>query len=233
MKHSDKKARILAHYYDRLYKSFGPQRWWPGETRYEVITGAILTQNTAWSNVEKAVANLKKERLLNARAMFDVAQNRLASLIRPAGYFNVKAARLKNFAAFLMTRHDGSLNRLFKTEQGALRKELLAVNGIGPETADSIILYAGGLPEFVVDAYTKRIFSRHNLTAKDAAYDELKALFTENLKIDVTLFNEYHALIVKTGKDFCKNRNPLCAECPLFEFLDVNKHSALITTKAR
>jgi endonuclease-3 related protein len=143
----------------------------------------------------------------------------ISGLIRPAGYFNVKARRLKNFSDHLFNRNGGSLTRLLKKGTGELRSELLSINGIGPETADSIILYAAGLPEFVVDAYTKRIFARHGLAEKNAGYEELKSLFTGHLVPDAALFNEYHALIVRTGKEFCRNREPLCGRCPLGEHL--------------
>lgn len=211
--------KTLKAYYDSLYAAFGAQGWWPGRTRFEVITGAILTQNTAWTNVEKAIANLKKERLLSLSAMRAAPAERLAGCIRPAGYFNIKAKRLKHFVDHLYSRHEGSLGRLFGQEAAVLRAELLSINGIGPETADSIILYAGGKPEFVVDAYTKRILSRHGIAGTDAGYEAVKALFTGALPRDARLYNEYHALIVKTGKDFCRPKEPRCAHCPLGRFL--------------
>lgn len=210
---------LLKAYYSTLFKRFGPQGWWPGKTRFEVIAGAILTQNTSWSNVEKAIKNLKARHLLTPEAIHSLEVKELAEYIRPAGYFNIKAKRLKNFTSRLFTDYGGDLNRLLRKKTGTLRHELLSINGIGPETADSILLYAAGYPEFVVDAYTKRIFFRHGLAEKDAAYEDLKSLFMENLPPDTGLFNEYHALMVKTGKDFCKNRSPLCGECPLKEYL--------------
>lgn len=210
---------LLLSYYESLFGAFGPQGWWPGDTRFEVIVGAILTQNTSWSNVEKAVRALKSEGLLKPGRMHSTGVKEIARLIRPAGYFNIKAQRLKNFTGYLFKNHSGSLGRLFNTSDNGLREELLGVNGIGPETADSILLYAGRVPEFVVDAYTKRIFSRHSLISGKADYGEVKALFMENLPADESLFNEYHALLVKTGKDFCKTRNPLCGDCPLGGFL--------------
>lgn len=206
-------------YYESLFGALGPQGWWPGRTRFEIITGAILTQNTAWTNVEKAIWNLKSANLLTPEKMRLAPVSELSVLIRPAGYFNVKAKRLKNFIAYLYEKHGGSLARLFKRDAKALRAELLGVNGIGPETADSIILYAGGHPEFVIDAYTKRISARHALAPHDVGYDDLKALFTKSLPLDAVLFNEYHALIVKTGKDYCKSTNPRCSVCPLGAFL--------------
>jgi len=207
-------------YYGALYDAFGPQKWWPARTRFEVIVGAILTQNTAWSNVEKAIKELKKAGVLTPKRLSALAQNELAELIRPSGYFNIKAKRLRNFLDFLFEEFDGSLNRLFKkSPPGELRRRILSVNGIGPETADSILLYAGGRAEFVVDAYTKRVFSRHGLISKEAGYEEVKALFMDNLPRDERLFNEYHALLVRLGKNFCRPRNPLCEACPLQTFL--------------
>lgn len=220
-----KKARakeekeLLTKYYAALSAHFGEQRWWPANSRFEVIVGAILTQNTNWVNVEKAIANLKKAALLTPGAMWAVEKEKLAQEIRPAGYFNVKAKRLKNFLDLLFNSYAGSLTKFLKKEVLELRDELLSVNGIGPETADSILLYAANNPAFVVDAYTKRIFTRHRLTKKDVEYHELQKLFTRNLEADSVLYNEYHALIVMTGKEFCKTKEPLCAKCPLGEFL--------------
>lgn len=207
-------------YYEALLMAFGPQRWWPAGTRFEVIVGAILTQNTAWSNVEKAIKNLKEARLLTPESLFVLDTEKLASLIRPSGYFNIKAKRLKNFLSFLFQESEGSLNSLFGSSGPTnLRQSILSVNGIGPETADSILLYAGGRAEFVVDAYTRRVFSRHGFFPVNADYDEVKALFMENLSREAGLFNEYHALIVRLGKDYCRPGKPLCNECPLKPFL--------------
>ncbi|MBI5810527.1 MAG: endonuclease III domain-containing protein, partial [Deltaproteobacteria bacterium] len=202
-------------FYKSLYGSFGPQGWWPGRTRFEMIAGAILTQNTAWTNVRKAIDNLRREKLLTPGGVHSLDVKRLAALIRPAGYFNIKAKRLKNFTDHLYSGYNGSLGRLFNKGSKALREELLNINGIGPETADSIILYAAGLPEFVVDAYTKRVLKRHGLAGEDTGYEEMKALFMENLPGSARLFNEYHALIVKTGKVFCRAKKPACGLCPL------------------
>lgn len=212
-------GRVLKKYYEALFKAFGPQGWWPGETRFEVIAGAILTQNTSWSNVEKAIKALKSRGLLVPERMHGISAPELALYIRPAGYFNIKAKRLKNFLSHLFENHGGKINRLLDKKNGKLRDELLSINGIGPETADSILLYAAGRPEFVVDAYTKRIFSRHGFVDNDIDYQGLKNLFMEGLAGDTRLFNEYHALIVRTGKDFCRNRAPLCGACPLGSFL--------------
>ena len=210
----------LMDYYRTLFAAFGPQNWWPGRTRFEVIVGAILTQNTAWTNVEKAIKNLKRERLLTPEAVRRASKEKLAALIRPAGYFNIKAGRLKNFVDFLFERHGGSLRRLFsKRDTGELRTELLSVKGIGPETADSILLYAARRAEFVVDAYTKRVLARHGLSHNGADYEEVKALFMDNLPRDEALYNEYHALFVRVGKEFCRTKNPLCTDCPLKRYL--------------
>ena len=201
--------------YDKLYRHFGPQSWWPGETPFEVIVGAILTQNTNWQNVSKAIANLKKAKVLSPKKLYSLPRSRLAQLIRPSGYFNIKAKRLKEFLNFLFKNYDGSLKKMFSRPLEDLRKEILSVKGIGPETADSILLYAGGFPVFVVDAYTKRIFSRQKLLSEDVEYHQVQELFTRSLKKDVQLYNEYHALIVRLGKDLCKKTKPKCEICPI------------------
>ncbi|MEE8185506.1 MAG: endonuclease III domain-containing protein [Thermodesulfobacteriota bacterium] len=208
-------VNILNKIYDKLYASFGPQNWWPAESQFEVIIGAILTQNTSWRNVEKAINNLKYSGLLTPKKLHDLSHKELACLIRSAGYFNIKSKRLKAFLDYLFDRYEGNLEELFKERVEVLRGELLSVDGIGEETADSILLYAGRYPVFVVDSYTRRILSRHHLIPSDASYSEIQRLFIENLKQDERLFNEYHALIVKVGKELCRNRNPLCNMCPL------------------
>ncbi len=209
-----KKRDILLKVYDRLYKTYGPQHWWPGDTPFEVIVGAILTQNTNWGNVEKAIANLKAEGILSPEGLRDVNHNHLALLIKPSGYFNIKAGRLKHFINHLYKRHSGSLKKLFSLELNELRHDLLSVKGIGPETADSILLYAGGYPTFVVDAYTVRIFHRLGLLPEDVTYHEVQEIFMDSLPEDVKLFNEYHALIVRLGKESCKPK-PRCEGCSL------------------
>jgi endonuclease III related protein len=208
------KKIILEKIYRRLYEEFGPQHWWPGQTKFEVIIGAILTQNTNWDNVEKALRNLKRNQLLSPYSLRNVSVTKLASLIKPAGYFNVKAKRLKNFIVFLFDEYKGSLKKMEKEELAQLRQKLLRVNGIGPETADSILLYAFHKPVFVVDAYTKRVLYRHNIVDKDADYHSIQNIFMYDLSHDVKLFNEYHALIVRLGKQYCKT-NPVCEQCPL------------------
>jgi endonuclease-3 related protein len=204
----------IKNIYRSLYKRYGPQDWWPGDTRFEIIVGAILTQNTAWTNVEKAIVNLKKAGALNPAAMNKASEKSLASLIRPAGYYNIKAKRLKNFLKLLCSKYGGSLSKMAVSANTDLKMELLAVNGIGPETCDSILLYAFNKPAFVVDAYTKRIFSRHGFFPETATYHEVQKLFTDTLPQDVRLFNEYHALIVRLAKDHCRTK-PICTGCPL------------------
>ena len=208
------KKRTLLEIYDKLYAFYGPQHWWPGDSPFEIAVGAILTQNTNWSNVEKAIANLKAARLLTARALHRVPAAQLALLIRPSGYFNIKAGRLRAFLAFLCTAYRGSMKKMAKNDTASLRAELLKVHGIGPETADSILLYALGKPVFVIDAYTKRVLSRHGIIDYRASYDEYRRLFHKALNEDAKLFNEYHALLVMVGKDYCKPK-PRCENCPL------------------
>lgn len=236
--------------YQALFDRFGPQSWWPGDTAFEVIVGAVLTQNTNWKNVEKAIVNLKREGLLSVDRLHKVSLERLAQVIKPAGYFNIKAKRLKNVVAFIVERypdagtrlslngrrkafrsgfrpveacnhgfqstglHGGSLDAVNQQSLDDLRRELLSINGVGPETADSILLYAFDRPAFVVDAYTKRFLTRHNLVSSEADYHEVQKIFLDALDPDVRLFNEYHALIVKLAKDFCRTV-PQCADCPL------------------
>lgn len=200
--------------YARLLERFGPLSWWPAETPFEVCVGAILTQNTAWTNVEKAISALKQAAIMTPAALRDLEPKRLAQLIRPSGFFNIKSVRLKEFVQWLFDQHAGSLDRMFTVEWGRLRTELLQVRGIGPETADSILLYAGHKPTFVVDAYTRRLFYRLGILAEDAGYDVTRALFMTHLPADVPLFNEYHALIVEQCKQFCRKK-PLCTGCPL------------------
>jgi endonuclease III related protein len=209
----------LGIYYDALFRAHGPQHWWPGRTRFEVIVGAILTQNTSWSNVERAIAELRREKLLSSMALQHVPLVRLSRLIRSSGYFRQKARKLKAFVHFLQEKYNGSLDNLFATPTRELREQLLLVHGIGPETADSILLYAGNHPVFVVDAYTRRILERHHLAHAKQSYEEIRLLFERNLPTSAPLFNEYHALIVHTGKEFCRKRDPDCEHCALRPFL--------------
>jgi endonuclease-3 related protein len=210
----NKKISLL---YTILLQHYGPQGWWPGDTPLEVAVGAILTQNTNWQNVALAIDRLKQAGLLAARALYELPEAALAVHIRPAGYYNIKARRLKNFLDFLFAGYGGSLESLAAAPWPRLRSELLAVKGIGPETADSILLYALEKPAFVVDAYTFRILSRHNLAPDPCSYEELQAIFTAALPPDPALYQEYHALLVRTGKDCCRPR-PRCAACPLAGF---------------
>jgi endonuclease-3 related protein len=204
----------LSEIYKMLYDAFGPQHWWPGETPFEIIVGAILTQNTNWANVEKAIANLKAAGDLTLDALHSIELAKLAELIRPAGYFNIKAKRLKNFIDWLFDDYGGELANLQSIGTDRLREELLSIKGIGRETADSILLYALERPVFVVDAYTARITLRHRLIEPGADYEQLRQLFESSLPEDVQLFNEYHALLVRTGKEFCRPK-ARCSGCPL------------------
>lgn len=210
-------GRTLRDMYDRMLSAYGPQKWWPAKTPTEVIIGAILTQNTAWRNVERAIANLRQAKALDWTVLRELRFEALADLIKPAGTFNVKARRLQSFITWFWERFDGRLDRMFATSLETLREELLSVSGIGRETADAILLYAGGMPTFVVDAYTARILRRHNLIDGDAGYDDIKELFESHLASDAQLFNEYHALLVNVGKLHCRPR-PNCAGCPLETF---------------
>ena len=208
--------------FDRLLKAFGPQHWWPGRTPFEVMVGAILTQNTSWKNVEQAIANLRDSGRFDPFRLHGLPTEELARLIRPSGYYNLKARRLQAFLAFFVSRYRGSASRMAAQEASALREELLAVSGIGPETADAILLYALGHPEFVVDAYTRRIFSRLGLADENVDYHELQAGFLRALPQEASLYNEYHALIVVVGKDVCRPR-PHCAVCPLITLCPAGK----------
>jgi len=210
---------MLSKIYQRLLDSFGPQHWWPGDSSFEVMLGAVLTQNTNWQNVERAIRNLRNADLLEPHALYNVPVEELEQLIQPAGYFRVKARRLRNLLEFLIERYDGSLDAMFAVGLPDLREQLLSVNGIGPETADSILLYAGGLTTFVVDAYTHRVFSRHGWIDFDADYHQIQDYLESGLPQDAQLYNEYHALLVRLGKDFCKKTNPKCKECPLYKML--------------
>jgi endonuclease-3 related protein len=253
------RADQLRTYYRALFRAWGAQNWWPAQTRFEVIVGAYLTQNAAWTNVEKALANLRTARLLSVNGIRRVAQAELERLIRPAGYFRQKAKRLKLFVALLDKHYQGSLTKLFASPTLKLREELLTLDGIGPETADSILLYAGNHSVFVVDAYTRRILDRHRILPHTADYEEIRELFetallsvaessagfresTQQLEAGMRgaahppsamstakrtalaqVYNEMHGLIVGVGKNYCRKRQPLCAECPLYAFLPDRK----------
>ncbi|UCD54695.1 MAG: endonuclease III domain-containing protein [Candidatus Omnitrophota bacterium] len=214
MKNTNGTKKIL-DIYNRLYAHFGPQHWWPAENPFEVMVGAILTQNTAWSNVEKAITNLKRKKLLSPQKIERARTRTLAAAIKSSGFYNEKAKKLKAFIKFLILFCGSNINKLYPNGAEALRKEFLKIKGIGEETADSILLYALNKPIFVIDAYTKRIFTRHGLISEDATYGEIQKFFMDNIPKKVKLFNEYHALIVETGKNYCKKNNPLCEICPL------------------
>lgn len=207
-------ANRLQQVYQLLLERFGPQRWWPAQTPFEVMVGAVLTQNTSWRNVERAIENLRHSGLLEPRALYALPVESLAELIRPAGYFRVKARRLHNLLAYVMDRHGGSLERMFATPLERLREELLEIKGIGPETADSILLYAAAKPSFVVDTYTYRVCVRHGWVEPEVGYEGLKEFFESALPADVPLYNEMHALLVRVGHEHCRRR-PQCEECPL------------------
>jgi endonuclease-3 related protein len=207
-------SRLLTDIYRRLLARFGPQHWWPAPAPFEIIIGAILTQSTAWTNVEKAIANLKAAGKLSPLALRRLPEAELAGLIHPCGYYNVKARRLKAFVNWFGEQYHDSLEKMFTGDTGRLRHELLGIYGIGEETADSIILYAGNKPVFVIDAYTRRIIDRLRLSPRVNSYAACQALFLENLPDDASLFNEYHALLVRLAKDFCRKR-PLCKDCCL------------------
>ena len=208
---------VLWDIYARLLAAYGPQGWWPGDTPFEVAVGAILTQATSWRNAARAISNLKRAGVLSPEAMSALSPERLAELVRPAGFFNQKAARLRAFFD-LIERH-GGLEALFRLPEGKLREELLSVPGIGPETADSIVLYAAGKPVFVIDTYTRRILSRLGLITGKEGYEELRRLFEGNLPREPGLYQEYHALLVRHAKEHCRAR-PRCGGCPLADLCD-------------
>ncbi|MEA3488755.1 MAG: endonuclease III domain-containing protein [Candidatus Omnitrophota bacterium] len=209
------KKRKIKKIYALLEERFGDLEWWPAETDFEVVVGAVLTQNTAWSNVEKAIKRLKKKGLMRPDKIAKIRISDLAPVIRPTGYYRVKSGRLQEISRFIMAECGGRLSELKKKGTEDLRGKLLAVKGVGPETADSILLYALGKPVFVVDAYTKRIFFRHGLVPENAPYDEVQLFACEGFPADVEALNQFHALLVETGKRYCKKKDPLCKECPL------------------
>ena len=209
-------TKVLLDIYDRMLRAYGPQHWWPAETAFEVMVGAILTQSAAWRNVEKAINNLKAVDAVSPEALRRLSEKELARLVYPAGYYNAKARKLKALARYLGDRFDDDLEAMASEDVDSLRAELLAVYGIGEETADDIMLYAADKPVFVVDAYTRRVFFRLGLAPESGPYSAYQAVFAENLAPDAELFGEYHALIVVHGKDVCKKR-PLCQGCCLLE----------------
>jgi len=213
-------GEILRRFYATLLESLGAQGWWPARTRWEVICGAILTQNTNWRNAALALKNLRKARLLNGRGLRQVSSAELEALIRPAGFYRQKAKTLQGFANWLEQAHGGSLNSLFALGAERARAELLALKGIGPETADAILLYSGRLPVFVGDAYTRRVLARHQLLPAAADYDSARQFLHQHLAPEEALFNEFHALLVETAKRFCRRNVANCGECPLGRYLE-------------
>jgi len=207
--------QLLADIYQHLRTTFGKRNWWPAETREEIIIGAILAQNVSWENVKKAVRNLKDNELLTLEALHTANDGDIALLIRSTRFYNQKAKKLKNFTKFLFSEYEGSLNALFSQNLKGLRKELLNINGLGEETVDSILLYAGSKVVFVVDAYTRRIFSRLGITENDWSYGKYQQFFMNNLEPSVEVYNDYHAQIVYLGHHFCKANDPECNKCPI------------------
>ena len=208
-------ADTLQLMYERMFAQLGPQHWWPAETAFEVMVGAILTQNTNWKNVERAIDNLKRAGVLSLTALADLPLALLAEYIRPTGYYNIKAGRLKNLLLFIREHFGDDLQAFLDQPLADFRQQLLSIKGIGRETADSILLYAADQPIFVVDAYTHRIFLRHQLIDEECDYEALQELFMQYLPCETALYNEYHALLVKVGNLYCKKKNPDCAGCPL------------------
>jgi endonuclease-3 related protein len=219
---SVKNRAVLLKVYNRLLSSFGLQHWWPGDSPFEVMVGAVLTQSTAWRNVEKAIDNLKAADALSPEALHQMPAEKIAALIRPSGYYNQKARKMKALVDWLAAEHQGNPETLALSPTGELRAQLLDLLGIGPETADSILLYAANRPVFVIDAYTRRIISRLGLAPQKNTYDEYQNLFMRNLPSDVSLFNEYHALLVRLGKTACR-KEPGCDECCLFDICQYDK----------
>ncbi len=213
-------GEILRQFYAALLKSFGPQGWWPARTRWEVICGAILTQNTTWTNAARAIKNLRQAGVLGRGRMLELPLPELETLIRPAGFYCQKARALHNIAQWIGQAHGGSLDALFAQPVELARAQLLALKGIGPETADAILLYSGGHPVFVADAYTRRILSRHDLIPATADYDSARQFLHQHLAPEESLFNEFHALLVETAKRFCHRSVANCEECPLGKFLE-------------
>ena len=207
--------KTLMNIYHSLFAYFGPQNWWPADTKIEIIVGAILTQAVSWRNVEQAIANLKEQSCIDIKCLKNIEEKDIARLIKPAGYYNMKAKKIKAFIKFLTQNYNDDLQKMFTIEKAKLREELLSVYGVGPETADSIMLYAGEYPSFVVDSYSKRIFYRLGLVKEDIRYHDLKNMLENNLDSDVKIYNEYHALLVELGKNYCTKNEPDCKDCPL------------------
>ncbi len=212
-------TELLMKYYDAMRSRFGHRAWWPGDSPLEVCVGAVLTQNTSWKNVEKAMDNLRAASALDLMKIYRMSHDELAQIIRPAGYYNVKARRLRNFVDHVVERHGADTGSLFSSTIESIREELLSINGVGPETADSIILYGARKPIFVVDAYTRRILERHGLVDKGVDYYSAQQMFHDLLQPDTALYNDFHAQIVAVGHHYCKPK-PTCDDCPLQSFLN-------------
>ncbi|MDR2406350.1 MAG: endonuclease III domain-containing protein [Deltaproteobacteria bacterium] len=211
--------------YRRLLKHFGKLNWWPGENPFEVMVGAVLTQNTSWRNVEKAIKLLKENGLSTPEAIISAQKDVLLSALKPSGYFNVKAKRLTSLCQAILDKGSGGLYPdILKLPEEELRETLLGVKGVGPETADSIVLYAANYPSFVVDTYTRRLLSRHGLISGNPPYEAIRRFFMDNIPKDAVLYNEYHALIVACGHHFCSPKNPSCSMCPLGKDPFLNLH---------
>ena len=225
--------RLLRTWFDDLLRAYGPQGWWPGRSRFEIVAGAILTQRVAWANVEKALAALRRKGLLTPHAMWRAGWRRTAPLVRPAGFYNQKARRLAAFLDALYRERGGRLDRLLQGPLRRRRQDLLAIPGIGPETADSILLYAGGRPVFVIDAYTRRVLARHGMATGDEPYDDLRRRFESALPGRTRIFNEYHALLVRLGKERCRRRDPLCSGCPLERYLSGGRPLTVVRDASR
>jgi len=216
-KAGDNTIQQLMQIYNRMFAYFGPRSWWPGETMFEICVGAILTQSVSWKNVMKAIDNMKRAGLLELESMYTASAEAIEQCIIPTMYYRMKTKKLQAFVSHIMQKYNGDLAKMFSKDMDSLRIELLSIYGIGPETADSIILYAAEKPAFVVDAYTRRIFSRLGIFSDDVTYDEMKNYFMQRLSPDVPLYNEYHALVTGIGNRFCSNKRPKCKECPLGE----------------
>lgn len=207
-------SKTLLELYQRLHERYGPQHWWPGESRFEVIIGAILTQGTSWTNVERALSNLKASGCFSPQQLWQIPEAELATLLKPSGFFNAKARKLKAFINHLWDHYDGDLEELLAKEVSGLRAELLSIHGIGEETADDIILYAAAKPSFVIDSYTRRILKRLGLAPARETYKEYQGLFHRGLPLDAPIYNEYHALLDRHAKETCR-KQPLCGGCCL------------------
>ncbi len=222
-----KKMPSLQRYFDHLYEDLGPQQWWPAKTQLEVVLGAILTQNTRWKNAEMALQSLRTRKWLQFSSLRKLKHSDLAKAIRPAGFFQQKATTIKNFLSFLDLNYDSSFKKMFNQSTHRLREQLMQIKGFGPETVDTILLYGGQRPTFIVDAYTRRILERHGLISPRLSYDEVQTLFHNSLDSDPAVFNEYHALLVGVGKTFCKKGNPDCHYCPLKSYLPSHQNNKL------